>query len=230
MGRLPSESRAVVQAVRIGIPQTREALVLIASKLGADGPVLRGGGLLLHRSWQGKIDPAHTVNPGRRGETESGDWAMSLAIAYILDAAAEESPNAIVHTVGQDFSVKDLNQYSVERAERYLDEGYEPGDHLPLPPMTSASQLLDVLAALRVGLVLCDGAFPEPSRSDTRRTDRDVAESRIWSETPAAIIGSRTLTQGDVIQASDNPLAEGWEPLQPALALLRRIQTAVTST
>lgn len=153
---------------------------------------------------------------------------MSLAIPYILDAAAEALPGAIVQVARHNLTVKDLNRRSIVRAERYLREAYQPGDHIPLPPMASVGEVGDALAAARVGLVLCDGAVPALSRSDAAGADREVVESRIWSETPATIIGSRTLTHGDVIRAIDNPDSEWFDPLRPVLAVLHSIHIVLT--
>lgn len=153
---------------------------------------------------------------------------MSLAIPYILDAAAETSPGATVEVAGHNLTVKVLNHRSIVGAERYLHEGYRPGDHIPLPSMTSVGQVIDVLAATRVGLILSDGAVPALSHSDAPHMDRDVAESRIWSEIPAAVIGSRVLTHGDVIRAVDTAGPEGLAPLGPVLAVLRSIRTVLT--
>lgn len=142
---------------------------------------------------------------------------MSLAIPYILDAAAEVLPGATVHVAGRDLTIEGLNRRSVVRAERYLREGYQPGDHIPLSSLASIGEIVDALAAARVGLVVSDGAFTTVPRPDALGADREVIESRIWSETPAAIVGSRTLSHGDVIQAIDTLEPEGFEPLRPLL-------------
>lgn len=149
---------------------------------------------------------------------------MSLAIPYILDAAAEASPNAVVQVVRHHLTVTELNRRSIVRAEHYLREGYRPGNRILLPPMLTVSQVIDVLAATRIGLVLSRDRAPEPSRPDSPGPDREVAESHIWSEVPVAVIGSRTLTHGEVVEAADRADTQELEALRPLLTVLRAIR------
>lgn len=152
---------------------------------------------------------------------------MSLAIPYLLDAAAEAKPDAVVHVAGSDLTTEDLCRRSIEGADRYLRMGCRPGDRIPLEPMTTAAQVIEALAATRIGLILCDEALPLAPRAGGPGVDREVAESRLWSEVPLAIVGSRTLTHGDVIEAAGGAVDAGPAPIRPIILVLRSIATAL---
>jgi len=160
---------------------------------------------------------------------------MSLAIPYVLDAAAETAPGAVVRVAHRDLTAAELGRRTVAGAERCLAEGMMPGDRIPLPPLDAVDGIVDALAAARIGLVLCEGSAAGNGsatgdgslRAEAAHGDRDVAESRVWSETPVAIVGGRTLTHGDVIGLAGRADDPGPEALRPLPAVLRSIATAM---
>lgn len=134
---------------------------------------------------------------------------MSLAVPYLLDAAARTVPEADVAVADDHMTVSELDRRSIAAAEALLQKGLQTGNRMPLPAMGTAGRLISALSAIRIGLVLCG--------------------SRIWSQTPAAIIGSRTVTHGQVIQAVQRGDLRDLEPLRPLLELLGHIWTAAAA-
>lgn len=154
---------------------------------------------------------------------------MSLAVPYLLDAAARTVPEADVAVADDHMTVSELDRRSIAAAEALLQKGLQTGNRMPLPAMGTAGRLISALSAIRIGLVLCEDAAPASDRAVGAGADRDVVESRIWSQTPAAIIGSRTVTHGQVIQAVQRGDLRDLEPLRPLLELLGHIWTAATA-
>jgi hypothetical protein len=154
---------------------------------------------------------------------------MSLAVPYLLDAAARTVPEADVAVADDHMTVSELDRRSIAEAEALLQKGLQTGNRMPLPAMGTAGRLISALSAIRIGLVLCEDAAPASDRAVGAGADRDVVESRIWSQTPAAIIGSRTVTHGQVIQAVQRGDLRDLEPLRPLLELLGHIWTAAAA-
>ncbi|AMS04188.1 MAG: hypothetical protein SOH99_07810 [Acidipropionibacterium acidipropionici] len=154
---------------------------------------------------------------------------MSLAVPYLLDAAARTVPEADVAVADDHMTVSELDRRSIAEAEALLQKGLQTGNRMPLPAMGTAGRLVSALSAIRIGLVLCEDAAPASDRAVGAGADRDVVESRIWSQTPAAIIGSRTVTHGQVIQAVQRGDLRDLEPLRPLLELLGHIWTAAAA-
>ncbi|QCV95296.1 hypothetical protein [Acidipropionibacterium acidipropionici] len=154
---------------------------------------------------------------------------MSLAVPYLLDAAARTVPEADVAVADDHMTVSELDRRSIAAAEALLQKGLQTGNRMPLPAMGTAGRLISALSAIRIGLVLCEDAAPASDRAVGAGADRDVVESRIWSQTPAAIIGSRTVTHGQVIQAVQRGDLRDLEPLRPLLELLGHIWTAAAA-
>jgi hypothetical protein len=154
---------------------------------------------------------------------------MSLAVPYLLDAAARTVPEADVAVADDHMTVSELDRRSIAAAEALLQKGLQTGNRMPLPAMGTAGRLVSALSAIRIGLVLCEDAAPASDRAVGAGADRDVVESRIWSQTPAAIIGSRTVTHGQVIQAVQRGDLRDLEPLRPLLELLGHIWTAAAA-
>lgn len=154
---------------------------------------------------------------------------MRLAVPYLLDAAARTVPEADVAVADDHMTVSELDRRSIAAAEALLQKGLQTGNRMPLPAMGTAGRLISALSAIRIGLVLCEDAAPASDRAVGAGADRDVVESRIWSQTPAAIIGSRTVTHGQVIQAVQRGDLRDLEPLRPLLELLGHIWTAAAA-
>jgi len=154
---------------------------------------------------------------------------MSLAVPYLLDAAARTVPEADVAVADDHMTVSELDRRSIAAAEALLQKGLQTGNRMPLPAMGTAGRLISALSAIRIGLVLCEDAAPASDRAVGAGADRDVVESRIWSQTPAAIIGSRTVTHGQVIQPVQRGDLRDLEPLRPLLELLGHIWTAAAA-
>ncbi|ALN16263.1 hypothetical protein [Acidipropionibacterium acidipropionici] len=155
---------------------------------------------------------------------------MSLAVPYLLDAAARTVPEADVAVADDHMTVSELDRRSIAAAEALLQKGLQTGNRMPLPAMGTAGRLISALSAIRIGLVLCEDAAPASDRAVGAGADGPVGGgSRIWSQTPAAIIGSRTVTHGQVIQAVQRGDLRDLEPLRPLLELLGHIWTAAAA-
>ncbi len=138
---------------------------------------------------------------------------MSLSVTALLAAAVKDDPQAIVAIDGgPGLTVGELDRRSRVAAGALLAAGGSPEAAISLPPTAGLDRAVRVLAAWRVGLVVnldqamppCEwrAAAPTPEAENRLR----VAESRVWSETPAVITSAKaTLTHGDLIDELGNP-------------------------
>lgn len=153
---------------------------------------------------------------------------MSLAVPYILDAAAQTNPHAVLTLGGVKITAHELSRRTQARADRYLDDGFQPGNPITFPPAHDLDGLIDALSAVRVGLVLSDNAAsPDTGADRPLSADRHVCESRLWSQSPLARTAGVTITHGDTINAAAAHPERLPVQLQPILRALRVVGRAM---
>ncbi|MCW4459623.1 hypothetical protein [Microbacterium sp. MPKO10] len=156
---------------------------------------------------------------------------MSLAIPYLLDAAAETGPDEVITILEERITVGTFNDRTQAGADRFLADGLRPGDSIRLPSFDSLASIIDSLAAARVGLVLSD--MDPTTHARTNRplpTDRYVSESLLWSESAFASIGGDMITHGRVIRAARQDARTLPSELGPLLHAIRAVEQSVIGT
>lgn len=148
---------------------------------------------------------------------------MSLSVTAVLAAAVKDDPQAIVAIDGgPGLTVDELDRRSRVAADALLASGGSPEAAIRLPPTPGLDRAVRVLAAWWVGLLVnldqatspCEWRAAAPTPEAENRLG--VAQSRVWSETPAVITAAgATLTHGDLI----NQLGDSAPPGE----LLRRL-------
>ncbi|WP_158604429.1 hypothetical protein [Nocardioides mangrovicus] len=128
---------------------------------------------------------------------------MSLAVPYLLDAAADLAPQASITLPGLDITLGALDAGSARVAESFLGHGWAPGDRILLPDLGSATGLVVALAACRVGVRLAEADDGPTALAPV--TARELAERDVDSATVLAELSGRTVTHGDVVNAAPVP-------------------------
>lgn len=123
-----------------------------------------------------------------------------------------------------DLAIVDLDRRSRDAAGALLASGPRPGTEIRVAPFPGPERAIGLLAAWRAGFVVAvepgapaaqDAAAGTPAQ---RENMRRVAESRVWSQTPAAVTAAgTTLTHADLIDRLD----PGAGPVPAVESLLR---------
>lgn len=154
---------------------------------------------------------------------------MSLALPHVLDAAAAVAPDAQAAVNEQTLPVSELNHRTIKSAERWLHDGRRPGDRVEFAPPETSADVIEMLGAVRIGLVVGDAPVAPTAPVRGPSPGRHVVESCLWSATPMAVLGGRTWTHGEVITGIDDPVDFALDPLLPLLEVLRSIAATMTS-
>jgi len=131
---------------------------------------------------------------------------MSLSVTALLAAAVEVAPQAIVDIDGvPGLTVGELEVRSRVAAGALLAAGLPFGAPIRPPSAPGLNRAVQLIAAWRAGFVVnLDevGYVPAPRPVDPTPEAENrlrVAESHVWSETPAVITSTaQTLTHGDL--------------------------------
>ena len=150
---------------------------------------------------------------------------MSLSVPALLEAAVEASPDGRIEVgAGCYLTVVALDRHSRAAAGALLAAGYGQGTVVRVAPEPGPERAIGLLAAWRIGLVVSDDpdapqprALELPSLQVDHENLRRVAESRVWSQTPAAVTNDAVvLTHADIVSSLN--LGDGAIPAVQALA------------
>ena len=139
---------------------------------------------------------------------------MSLSVSALCAAAVDADPAGQVDVGGHSLStILALDRRSQDAAGVLLASGTCPGAAIRVAPAPGPQRSVGLLAVWRVGLVVtADPAAPSaeqaatgtPTQRENRENLRRVAESGVWSETPAAVTtDGATLTHADLLRRLD---------------------------
>jgi DNA (cytosine-5)-methyltransferase 1 len=168
---------SVVQAVRVGIPQTRKRLVLIASKLGADGLTL----LQDEQTVKTVREAIGRLRPIKAGESDPKDRL------HIASRLSKTNLERIQHSkpggTWRDWPTS-FKRHAIGRARARRTRACTVGCHgmrqaRPSPPSASATGTGDSVILSRIGLSRC--AKPRSSKPSRRNTSSCAQMSRFGS-------------------------------------------------
>lgn len=146
---------------------------------------------------------------------------MSLSIPFALESAVETAPDATVDVAGTSMTIAQLAR-RVDTLVRHLaDTDDAKSGTLRLPPIDETEGLCRALAAASLGLVLTD-SDTDTGTPASAGTSRDA----VWSGSPLARIGDRTVTHGEVVERSGRPASGVPASLAPLAALVAALTGA----
>ncbi len=139
---------------------------------------------------------------------------MSLSVPALFAAAVDADPAGQVDVGGHSpVTILALDRRSQDAAGALLASGICPGAAIRVAPAPGPQRSVELLAVWRVGLVVtADPAAPTaeqaatgaPAQREHRENLRRVAESRVWSETPAALTtDGAALIHADLVRGLD---------------------------
>lgn len=134
---------------------------------------------------------------------------MTLSVPALLEAAVEASPDGRIEVgAGRYLTVGALDRHSRAVAGALLAAGHSQGTAVKVAPEPGPEGAIGLVAAWRIGLVVSDDPeapqtpVPELSSLEVDHENlRRVAQSRVWSQTPAAFTNAAVLTHADIVSS-----------------------------
>lgn len=120
---------------------------------------------------------------------------MSLAVPYLIAAAAESHPDAVIDVAGTDLDCAELDRRTLNAARELCSTEHPVSVLIPSGGLCDASSVCAALGAMLVGIPLSD----RPDDRDEPRVDADVRESQVWSAVVAARVGGDDYDHGTLL-------------------------------